>query len=57
MKLAEAQAEYKDLEGKTDPESIKRRNELMLALTAFGFKPPTAPGVHEHFIADVRTHK
>jgi hypothetical protein len=57
MTYAEAKAEIDELDGKTDPPSIKRRNELMLALTGFGFKPPTGPGVHEHFIADVRTRK
>ena len=57
MTYAEAKRELDDLADKTDGASVKRRNELMLALTGFGFRPPTAPGVHEHFIADVRNRK
>jgi hypothetical protein len=49
------QAKLAELAGKTDGESVKMRNELILELAKHGVRPQPGPGVHEHFIANVRS--
>jgi hypothetical protein len=54
MTVVELQAKLAELEGKTDGPSIKIRNELVAELAKHGIRPQAGPGIHEHFIANVR---